>query len=446
MRSGIVGNLVKTTLWLVALLLLLDAWHWKSPYLLRFRQYEMVVQLIMATICAVFAIRLLRGFSRTCYLSMLATAILLISFAEGKFLYRKSAVLRMDQRTAALGQHFVVGYNSRDKQALRTLVAKGLVGGIFITQRNVHGKSIAGLREEIAELQSLRQSAGLPGLIVATDQEGGMVSRLSPPLTMQPSLGNLLAQSRTGAEAEARAAAFGEMQGRELAALGITVNFSPVVDLKSAHKADFLDRDSQIASRAISADPALTTRMALAYSRSLAEQGVRPTLKHFPGLGQVNSDTHHFSAQLNTPIAELSAHDWLPFKQIAEHSTAMIMLGHVVLPALDKENPASFSYPVIQDIIRNSWGYEGVLITDDLVMAPAYDRGLCQVAVKALNAGVDLLLVAYDFEQYYEAMYCANQAYRERVLSARLLDKSSARIARIANFKQLDTDTIYKNP
>lgn len=432
MRNDMKSKLAVLALWLPILFLFLDAWHWKSPYLLCIRQYELAMQYAVASLCAVWAMRLLRGSWRSIYLSALALPIVLATFAEVQFQYRKQAVLAMDSATAAaLGQHFVVGYNRRDQQTLRKLVGKGLIGGVFITRRNVQGKSFATLQQEIAELQALRQSAGLPRLIVATDQEGGMVSRLSPPLMLQPSLGSLLAQSRSGAEAEVKAAAMGAAQGRELAALGVTVNFSPVVDLKSTRKADFLDRDSQIASRAISSDPALTTRMALAYSRGLAAQGVWPTLKHFPGLGQVQSDTHHFSARLDASMAELSSRDWMPFKQITEQASALMMLGHVVLPAVDKENPASLSYPLIQNILRGDWHYQGVLITDDLAMAPAHDLGLCKVGVKALNAGVDLLLVAYDFDEYFEAMFCAAQAYRGMALNRQFLNESHERIVKL---------------
>lgn len=416
--------------WLAALVLLTLGWNLKNPLLLPYRHFETAVLLVFILLFIAAVVRWKRGRDRIPMLSVLIMTAILGVVGEFTFRYQKRAVLETDMPAASrLGQYFVVGYDSRDQSALRILAGRGLIGGIFITRRNAAGRTADDLRQEISELQALRQSAGLPSLIVATDQEGGVVSRLSPPLSNLPPLAALVAESRNGEEMEARAEAYGKQQGRELAALGVTVNFSPVVDLKTGHADQLLDFHSQIAQRAISADPVVTARTALAYSRGLEAHGVRPTLKHFPGLGRVKEDTHHFSAALDTPIAELDSHDWVPFKQVAKASNALLMLGHVSLSGMDRENPVSFSRPVVQNIIRGDWKYEGVLITDDLTMGAAYRHGLCNATVKAINAGVDLLLVSYDYEQYYKALYCAARAYGKGQLDLTMLERSRGRIA-----------------
>ncbi len=351
-------------------------------------------------------------------------ALVLVLEQEGMHSWHKRWFLAQDQKQVQdLNSHFIVGYG--DVNELLPLVEKG-IGGIFVTKRNARGKTADQLRKEIARLQTIRSARGLPPLIVATDQEGGIVSRLSPPLEKLPPLSSLA----SAADAEAEAQAYGRRQGAALADLGVTVNFSPVVDLKIRHPRNPLDLHSLISRRAISDDPEQVARIALGYVRGLEEAGVRATLKHFPGLGRVFDDTHHFSATLNTPLATLRASDWLPYRRIIQQSGAMIMLAHVVLPEVDPDHPASFSRTLVQQVIRGDWRFDGVLISDDMTMAAAYDRGLCDATVGALNAGVDLVLLAFDYEKYYDAIHCAAVARDEGRLAPEVLKQSGKRVDR----------------
>jgi beta-N-acetylhexosaminidase len=104
----------------------------------------------------------------------------------------------------------------------------------------------------------------------------------------------------------------------------------------------------------------------------------------------------------------------------------------VVLSALDPTHPVSSSATVVQGVIRGDWGHQGVLITDDLTMAAAYNRGLCEVTIDALNAGVDLLLLAYDYEKFYPSMYCALQAAADGRIDLAELGRSDDRLAQLS--------------
>jgi beta-N-acetylhexosaminidase len=345
--------------------------------------------------------------------------------AQTAFYIQKNSVLHAEgPRAQELGRHFVVGYSSFDEIA--PLAARGLIGGLYVTRHNIEGRTADALKSEIARLQDVRRAAGLPSLIVAVDQEGGIVSHLSPPLTSLPALATLAALPP--AERAAKAEAFGRTHGRELAALGITLNFSPVVDLLRTGAPNPLDFNSLISRRAISGDPEVVTEIAAAYARGLEAEGVEATVKHFPGLGRVREDTHHFRANLATPLAELDATDWRPFRRVLAHSSAYLMVGHVAVTAIDAERAASHSKAVINDLIRSQWGYQGIIITDDLVMGPTYEYGVCAAVVEALNAGVDLLLVAYDGLQFYRMYDCALDASTEGGLDETMLKNSLARL------------------
>jgi beta-N-acetylhexosaminidase len=173
-------------------------------------------------------------------------------------------------------------------------------------------------------------------------------------------------------------------------------NFAPVLDLRPEASRNRFDFNTLINQRAISGDPAAVADIGLAYVRGLGAFDVGATVKHFPGLGGVRADTHHFSADLDTPLAVLEASDWRPFRDVLAGS-AQLMIGHVTLTAVDPGRPASHSKPVVSGIIRQKWNYQGVMIiTDDLVMGAIYNHNICTAVVEALNASVDLLLVAFD--------------------------------------------------
>ena len=345
--------------------------------------------------------------------------------AELVFQQHKQAVLRADNPQAReLGRHFVVGYTSFDE--ISAIAAKGLIAGVYVTRHNIRGTSADLLRSDIARLQATRRAAGLPPLIVAADQEGGIVSHLSPQLTSLPALSSL---SKLPPEKRRKIAEdFGEIHGSELASLGVTLNFAPVVDLLRDGPRNRFDFNSLISRRAISESPDVVADIATAYAHGLAASGVGATVKHFPGLGRVRDDTHHFRASLDTPLDELESSDWIPFRKALAQSNAALMIGHVAVTALDAQRAASHSKRVVTDLVRDKWGYQGIIITDDLVMGAIYQNGLCNAVVEALNGGVDLLLVAYDGLQFYRIFDCARTAFAQGQLEQAMLEKSAAQL------------------
>ncbi len=397
-------------LFLLSCVLVIWGFLLKDPHLLPYRTYETPGLLVLIATGLSLSLKFRSLVGRGLLIVLLSAALLLTLFFEGRFYLRQQSVLsRSDAEAQAIGSRFMVGYTNL--VTLEPLIRKGLVGGVFLLQRNIRGKSAEEIRQEIATFQAIREEAGLPPLVIATDQEGGLVSRLSPPLEKQPPLADLTKTSNR--EERIRAArTYGLVQGTAMADLGFTVNFSPVVDLKIDHGPNALDFHSLISRRAISEDPAVIGEIALGYSQGLEQAGIVPTLKHFPGLGRVKTDTHHFSATLDVSRETLEDSDWLPYWEVIDDTNAWVMLAHVVVTDIDPETPASFSSKVVQGVLRDDWGFEGTLITDDLTMAAAYNQGLCKVTQKALDAGVDWLLIAYDADKYYDAMYCALETIR----------------------------------
>ena len=144
----------------------------------------------------------------------------------------------------------------------------------------------------------------------------------------------------------------------------------------------------------------------------------------------MRADTHHFNADLDTPTGELEATDWRPFRDVLSSTGARLMVGHVAVNALDPGRPASHSKAVVDGLIRKGWNYQGVVMTDDLVMGAIYKHDVCTAVVEALNAGVDLLLVAYDGLQFYRLFACATDAAARGGLDTIMLHDSETRLRR----------------
>ena len=363
--------------------------------------------------------------------------LLIVGGEDGRFLWQRHAIrVRLiaahddaaRQTATRLGAHFVITYNTAPETL--ALIDSGFVGGLFIGANALHGRNVYALRDELATLQSHRVQAGLPPLIITTDQEGGIVSRLSPPLTRLPPLAEVIAQARLE-DIERLAFDYGELQGKELAALGINVNLAPLADLAAPGSRRRFDFRSLIGQRTIAADPQRVSRAVIGYTRGLEAQGVQATLKHFPGLGQVRGDTHIIPAALAASDNALERRDWIPFRAGLQATHALLMIGHATLPALDAERPASRSAAVIQGVVRKRWQHDGLLITDDLSMGAALHDGTCTAGIEALNAGIDLLLISYDTAQYVEIFSCLLHAAADGSLDRQLLEASDQRLARL---------------
>lgn len=360
-----------------------------------------------------------------------SSSVFVATGTEVRFNWIKQSVLNTEiTQLENLGQHFVVGYRNFDE--VKELVSKRAIGGVFITARNVQNKTKDEIKQEIQTLQTIRQSQGSPPLWIATDQEGGMVSRLSPPLSLLPQLSSLI-DSTEVERSKQEVINYGRTHGSELAEVGVNLNFAPVVDLNKG-LINPKDKFSQIYQRAISTDTTVVTKVASWYCQALAEYGVRCTLKHFPGLGRVEADTHLEDAELQTSVEELVREDWIPFRTLMADTKAFTMLSHAKLVAVDSEYPTSFSKSVVTGILRNDWNYNGILITDDFSMGAVYrsKSGLRNATVKAINAGVDFVLISYDKDLYYEGMNALLKADSRNELDQEALERSGRRLKAIA--------------
>ena len=275
-----------------------------------------------------------------------------------------------------LAQLLMVGVRNADEA--RTVVNNSHVGGIIIggwTDLSIFKGGLA----EVA------RSAGPLPLAVGVDEEGGRVSRLKSLIGTAPSP-RQLAQTQTPQQVHDLEVE----RGKKMRDLGITVDFAPVVDVTDAP-------DGVIGDRSFSADPNTVTAYAGAYAQGLRDAGLLPVLKHFPGHGHGSGDSHK-GGVVTPPLSDLQTNDLVPYRTLVAQLPVAVMIGHLQVPGLTGDDPASLSRAAVQ-LLRDGTGYgappfNGPVFSDDLSsMAAISDRyGVAEAVLRALQAGTDIAL------------------------------------------------------
>lgn len=279
-----------------------------------------------------------------------------------------------------LAQLLMVGVT--DAADARAVVANQHVGGIFIASWTDLSMLNDGSLAEIAK------SAGPLHLAVSVDEEGGRVERLSSPslLGKAPSARSLAQNERPDQVYQ-----LAKSRGLKMRQLGITIDFAPVVDVTDAPD------DTVIGDRSFGDDPATVTKYAGEYARGLRDAGVLPVLKHFPGHGHASGDSHATEV-VTPPLGEMQGVDLVPYRTLVTQAPVGVMIGHMQVPGLTGDDPASLSAAAIA-LLRNGKDYggpqfDGPVFTDDLSSMKAItDRyTVSQAVLKALQAGNDTAL------------------------------------------------------
>jgi beta-N-acetylhexosaminidase len=261
---------------------------------------------------------------------------------------------------------------------LRSLAREFSLGGIILFSRNIEAP------EQVAELSGDVQAlaAELP-LWVSVDQEGGRVARLKKPFTEWPPMAVL---GRSG-DTEL-ASRFAAALAAELNAVGITLDYAPVLDIHTNPK------NPVIGDRALAEDADAVARLGAAVVRGLQEHGVAACGKHFPGHGDTSVDSHLELPLVEHPPDRIRRVECVPFREAIKAGVAFIMTAHVLVPSLDEERPATLSPRIVQGMLRDELGFPGVILSDDLEMkAIATSYTVPDAAVQAIAAGCDGLLI-----------------------------------------------------
>ncbi|CAM4384765.1 Beta-hexosaminidase A precursor [Mycobacterium basiliense] len=318
-----------------------------------------------------------------------------------------------------LAQLLMVGV--RDADDARAVVANYRVGGILVGSDTDLSMLTNGALKELAA------SAGPLPLAVSVDEEGGRVSRLNSLLGGRGPSARELAQTESADQVYQIAL----QRGRQMHELGFTVDLAPVVDVTDA------PADTVIGDRSFGANAETVTQYAGAYARGLRDAGLLPVLKHFPGHGRASGDSHT-GGVVTPPLSDLQHSDLVPYRTLVTQAPVGVMLGHLQVPGLTGDEPASLSRAAV-DLLRGGAGYggppfDGPVFSDDLSsMAAISDRyGVTEAVLRSLQAGTDIALWVTT-KEVPAVLDRLEQALAAGELQMPVIDQSVVRVARMKN-------------
>ncbi|OUL36595.1 beta-N-acetylhexosaminidase [Nostoc sp. T09] len=290
--------------------------------------------------------------------------------------------MSVTQHLQGFGHHLILGVSGTtlsddDKRALSELQP---IGVIFFAKNFLDGTSYEIWLQTFRELiDQIRQYAERDSMFITLDHEGGRVVRTPLPITRFPHASLLQSRSRQVAKATAI----------ELKSLGINISWAPVADIYSN------PQNPVIGPRAFGTTPETAAKAVREYYLGLQESGILGCAKHFPGHGDTSQDSHLELPVLHLSTEDLRNRELIPFKALIEEQVPLIMTAHILFPKIDPDVPATLSQGILNAILREELGFQGVVVSDDLDMKAVSDMFNHKGTVaRAIHAGCDLFIVS----------------------------------------------------
>ena len=324
------------------------------------------------------------------------------------FLVQPEAIVDIGTATAA-------GYAT--KQAIN----KTPVGGFVYFSDNLQSEQQ--IQDMLRNVQKYSEDRiGLPAFL-SVDEEGGTVARVASTGRFDVTdVGDMAKIGASGDVQQARQA--GETIGSYLSELGFNLDFAPDADVLTNPD------NTVVKKRSFGSDPRVVSDMSLAVAQGLAQHQVYSVYKHFPGHGATAGDTHQGYAYTDKTLDELKQSELIPFENAIQNNAAFIMAAHISAPRVTGDDtPASLSKTMITDILRGQMGYDGIVVTDAMNMGAVTEQYTsAQAAVKALQAGADLVLMPEDFQEAYQGVL---DAVKDGTLTEQRINESVTRIVKV---------------
>lgn len=317
-----------------------------------------------------------------------------------------------------IGQLLVVGIEGHElSESEAEFIVRNDIGGVILFSRNISNpKQTFDLCQQIQKLSKKTRSQA--PLFIGVDNEGGRVARLKDGFTKWPPLAALGKIGSTSL-----AFKYSQSMGEELLATGINLNFAPCVDVLTNSK------NTVIGDRSLHSDPEEVAKMASALVRGYIKSGIIPCAKHFPGHGNTLLDSHEDLPKEQTDLDTLKNRELVPFKKVFRSRLDMVMTSHILFEKIDPKFPATLSQTFIQKLLREEYRFRGVVISDDLDMkALTKNFSSEEIPVKALLAGVDILLYCNEFDKPPIAIESLLKATKDGLISGQRLEDSFQRV------------------
>lgn len=336
---------------------------------------------------------------------------LITTYIDEMTLEEKVAGLFFIEPEAITGVTTAIKAGDGTKEALE----KYPVGGMIYFSKNIQSK------DQLKEMISNTLSYNKYPLFIGVDEEGGSVSRLGDSNLGIDKIGPM---AEIGKEGDAgKAGETGKTIGSYLAEYGFNVDFAPVADVLTAE-------GNPIGDRSFSSDPKVASEMVSAFVTGMQETGISACVKHFPGHGNTEADSHEGMAKTEKTIEEMRETEFLPFQAGIEAGVDFVMVGHITAPSvIGDDTPANLSSMMVTETLRNELGYQGIAITDAMNMKAITDNYTsAEATILALQAGMDMILMPQNFEEAYNGVL---EAVKGGKITEERINESIRRIYRV---------------
>lgn len=314
-----------------------------------------------------------------------------------------------------------IGTATAAGDATKQAINKTPVGGFVYFSDNLQSEQQ--VQDMLRNVQKYSEDrSGLPAFL-SVDEEGGTVARVASTGRFDVTdVGDMAKIGASGDVQQARQA--GETIGSYLSELGFNLDFAPDADVLTNPD------NTVVKKRSFGSDPRVVSDMSLAVAQGLAQHQVYSVYKHFPGHGATAGDTHQGYAYTDKTLDELKQSELIPFENAIQNNAEFIMAAHISAPRVTGDDtPASLSKTMITDILRGQMGYDGIVVTDAMNMGAVTEQYTsAQAAVKALQAGADLVLMPEDFQEAYQGVL---DAVKDGTLTEQRINESVTRIVKV---------------
>ena len=313
-----------------------------------------------------------------------------------------------------IGQMIITGFNGSEyNDDMDRLINEYKVGGVILFARNIEDSN-----QMIDLTRALQENNNNLPLFISIDEEGGRVSRLPDDVEKFPSAFTigLINDQQIAYEN-------GKEIGYTLKRLGINLDYAPVLDIYSN------ENNTVIGDRAFSKEESIVSTMGIATMEGIEDADIIPVVKHFPGHGDTEVDSHYGLPIVYKTLEELRNFEFIPFVKAIESGCDVIMVSHIILNEVDSINPASLSKIVISDLLRKDMGFDKVVITDDMSMGAITSiMSIEEACIKSIEAGCDILLLGNAYEEIEQVINSIKLKLYNGEISEEQINKSVKRI------------------
>jgi beta-N-acetylhexosaminidase len=342
----------------------------------------------------------------------------MVEESEENLIQNQIDIMTLEEK---IGQMFIVGFDSYEvDDNIATLIKNKKVGGVILFSKNID--TVDQTKKLIESLNALN-GENKSKLFMSVDEEGGIVSRIPR------EMGQFESAWDVGTIGDLDYAFdHGKAIGETIKSLGFNMDFAPVLDVNSN------PNNPVIGIRAFSDNPEIVKTMGTEVYKGLRSTGVLAVGKHFPGHGDTDVDSHVAVPVINKSIDVLRNLELIPFKYAIDNGMNMIMVSHLYLPQLDNEYVASLSNNIVTKLLREELGFNGVVVTDDMIMEGVKGKYTTnESAIKAIEAGNDLIMVSAGINDQNSAIDGVVEAVKKGIISEERINESVYRILKVKN-------------